>query len=334
MNTGRSAAVAALTAQTAAVLLLLALAAPAPAVELPGPLVEAGWLADHLDEVVMLDVRRDTASFTGQTRLLKKKGSGRLQILSIGGHIPGARLVDYAKVRATRDIDDSEVTRMLPEAAAFETLMQDAGVDNDSIIVITSKGLTGDDVSQATRLYWQLKYFGHDAVALLNGGIGHWVLEGHPLVRTVQTPRRGTWTATAQRTEILATSAEVAEAVAGDDAQLIDYRPLGAYLGTWKPSYVYEKGHIPGARPFPEELMTTRGAPARFPGTGRLRKLYEAMKLDPGVPSIAYCNSGNLASTGWFIQHELLGNDRVRLYDGSMHQWTLEGRPVQRMELE
>jgi thiosulfate/3-mercaptopyruvate sulfurtransferase len=74
--------------------------------------------------------------------------------------------------------------------------------------------------------------------------------------------------------------------------------------------------------------------PARFPSVEELSKLYQAMHLQDAAPSIAYCNSGHLASGGWFIQHELLGNKNVKLYDGSMHEWTLEKRPVKAMVME
>jgi thiosulfate/3-mercaptopyruvate sulfurtransferase len=189
-------------------------------------------------------------------------------------------------------------------------------------------------LTMAARLYWQLKYFGHDKVAILNGGVAQWFLEGRDMTLAAAEPAKGDWAATAAREEMLATSADVAAAVDKGGVQLIDYRPVSAYMGTWKKSYVYDKGHIPGAKVFPNDLMTSVGVPARFPSADMLADLYKGMKLDASADSIAYCNSGQLAAGGWFIQHELLGNERTRLYDGSMHQWTLEKRPVKAMVME
>ena len=93
------------TAVLALSLALICLPASVPAVELPGPLVEPAWLEDNLDQVVVLDVRKDVKSFTGQARLKKDKKSGKLTIVAVGGHIPGAGLVNYKKVRANRSID-------------------------------------------------------------------------------------------------------------------------------------------------------------------------------------------------------------------------------------
>jgi thiosulfate/3-mercaptopyruvate sulfurtransferase len=60
----------------------------------------------------------------------------------------------------------------------------------------------------------------------------------------------------------------------------------------------------------------------------------EQLGIDTTAAIITYCNSGQLASASWFVFSELLGNDKVKLYDGSMHQWSLEKRPVVRMRME
>jgi thiosulfate/3-mercaptopyruvate sulfurtransferase len=304
------------------------------ATTIPGPLVETDWLANNLGDVVILDVRKDVASFGRPAKLSKDKKTGKLNIVAVGGHIAGARLIDYKQVRAERKLADNKLVGMLPEPAAFEKLMRTAGVNTDSAVVIISKGMSNDDMTMATRLYWELKYYGHDNMAIVNGGMAQWLLDGRATTLSAATPDAGNWAATARRNEILASSDDVAAALGKSDTQLIDYRPISLYLGTWKKSYVYDTGHIPGAKSFPNELMTSAAVPARFPAAGELHKLYQAMHLDEAAPSISYCNSGHLASGGWFIQHELLGNRNVKLYDGSMNEWTLEKRPVKAMVIE
>jgi thiosulfate/3-mercaptopyruvate sulfurtransferase len=304
------------------------------ATTVPGPLVETDWLAANLDKVVILDVRKDVASFTKPAKLTKDKESGKLSVVAVGGHIPGARLIDYKNVRAERSIDGRKVSGMLPAPADFEKLLRAAGVDTDSALVIVSKGMSNDDMTMATRLYWELKYYGQDNMAILNGGMAQWLVDGRATTLALAPPAEGNWTASARRDEILASSDDVAAALGKGSIQLVDYRPLSMYLGSEKKSYVYDKGHIPGAKPFPNELMTSSAAPSRFPAVEELRQLYQAMHVDESAPSIGYCNSGHVASGGWFIQHELLGNKNVKLYDGSMHEWTLEKRPVKAMVME
>ena len=167
----------------------------AAAVQLPGPLVEPDWLAAHLDKVVVLDVRKDVKSFTEQAKLAKDKKTGKLKLLAVGGHIPGAHLVDYKMVRADRMVHGLKVEKLVPEAADFQALMQAAGANSDSVLVVVSKGMSGLDMTMATRLYWQIKYFGHDAVAVLNGGMAQWTVEGRPLSRDPAVAVAGNWQA-------------------------------------------------------------------------------------------------------------------------------------------
>ncbi len=311
------------------------LAAPAAgAGTLPGPLVETDWLAGNLGKVVVLDVRKDVRSFTTAPRWVRDKKTGKRRLVRVGGHIEGARLIDYSKIRTTREMHGHKVTRMIPPKDQFEKVMRAAGVNAGDAIVIVSKGLGSGDVTMATRLYWQLKYFGHDELAILNGGLAKWLKEGRPVTTAAGRPRPGTWTARTERRELLATSEEVAEAVRKRSAQLVDTRPLSQYLGIYHKSYVYAPGHIPGAKPFPNELLTRPKAPATFVPVQDLRTLARELGIKPDASTITYCNSGHLASGSWFVFSELLGNKQVKLYDGSMHEWTLEKRPTVRLKME
>jgi thiosulfate/3-mercaptopyruvate sulfurtransferase len=186
----------------------------------------------------------------------------------------------------------------------------------------------------ATRLYWQLKYYGQDEIAILNGGMAQWLNERRGVDSKADKPQPGNWRATAERKELLATSADVANAVDKKSAQLVDTRSLPLYFGTGKKSYVYAKGHIPGAKPFPNELLTQPSVPAKFTPIDELRSLAKEMGVDTDANTITYCNSGHLASGSWFVLHELMGNKNVKLYDGSMHQWTMEERPVTSFKME
>jgi len=302
---------------------------------LPGPLVEGDWLAANLGTVTILDVRGDTRSFITEPTYALDPASGKRFLYTVGGHVPGALLVDYAHLRGSRNIGGRQVSGMLPDKTAFEALVQQAGVRRGSAIVVMSAGEGDGDLTLATRLYWSLKYYGHDNVAVLNGGMAQWLNENRAVSIDTSQLARGDWVATAERRELLAGSDDVAQAVANHATQLIDTRALGVYLGTWEgPSYVYAKGHIPGAKVFPSELLTTGTAVARFPEIETLRALATGLGIDTKAPTITYCNSGHLASGSWFVLSELMGNKNVKLYDGSMHEWTLEKRPVKTLIME
>ena len=161
-------------------LTLLTAGHAASALQVPGPLVDSDWLEQHLDEVSILDVREDIESFTRKAVLVRKRFTGDLRLRRFGAHIPGAVLVDFLNIRTSREINDRNVRYLIPEKAEFEELMQSWGVNRDDVIVILSPGAANDDVTMATRLYWQVKYFGHDNVAILDGGMAQWLLEQKP----------------------------------------------------------------------------------------------------------------------------------------------------------
>jgi len=305
------------------------------AASLPSALVETDWLAKNASKVTILDVRKDVKSFTAKPVFTMDKKTKKKKLVKIGGHIPGASLVNYGKLRDKTKIGGKTVTRMIVGKDVFSKLMQDAGVNKDSVIVIVSKGENDGDVTEATRLYWQLKYYGHDNIAILNGGMGQWLKDRRKISIKASKVKKGNWVATAERKEILATSEDVAAAVKSKDTQLMDTRSLSLYLGTWrKKSYVFADGHIPGAKVFPTELLTQPKAPARFVATKELKTMAEQMGLDTSAKTITYCNSGHLATGMWFVMSELMGNKNTKMYDGSMHQWTLEKRPTVKMKME
>ena len=157
------------------------LMASAYAGSLPGPLVDTDWLAKNSKSVLILDVRKDTKSFAAKPVWKTDKKTKKKKLLKVAGHIPGASLVDYGKLRAKVSIGGKTVQKMLPGKSAFEKFMQSVGVNKNSTIVIVSKGNNNGDMTMATRLYWQLKYYGHDDMAILNGGMGQWILDDEKL---------------------------------------------------------------------------------------------------------------------------------------------------------
>ena len=303
------------------------------AASVPGPLVETSWLAKNKSNVVILEIRKDVKSFTKKPVFSKNKKTGKLKLKKVAGHIPGSTLVNYKNLRSNKKIDGRTVQKMLVGKVAFEKVMQDAGVNKNSAVVIVSKGENNLDLTMATRFYWQMKYYGHDNMTILNGGMAQWLIDKRKLSTKATKPAKGNWVSTAERNNILATSKDVESAVS-KKGQLVDTRPISLYLGTWrKKSYVYANGHIPGAKPFPNELLSSK-MPAKFLNPSDSKSLLQQMGVKTDKESITYCNSGHLATGSWFVLSELLGNKNVKMYDGSMHEWTLEKHPVVKLKME
>lgn len=321
MNLHRTRVLAALAA-------MLALSAHAD-VTLPGPVVTAQWLSSHLDDVTVLDVRSDVDAFTGAPEYDVDDKTGARTLVAVGGHIPQALLVDFDRTRSARMVNGRKIEKMLPDKAAFEKLMQDAGLRAGRPIVITANGQTVDEIDMAARLYWSLKVYGEDHVAILDGGDAGWLAAGQALIGEKSSIARGDWKASSERLDLVADASDV-EKAGGAKVQLVDARPLPQYAGlSFKKPLVTAGGHVSGARNLPTDVHTkSAGGAQLFLTPGEYRSVMKLQGIDPAAPTISYCNTGHLASGAWFVISEVLGNKNVRLYDGSMHDWTSSGHPV------
>jgi thiosulfate/3-mercaptopyruvate sulfurtransferase len=285
--------------------------AKAPAVT---PLVDAEWLASHLDneDVIVLDIRS------------KIDGGGRAAYDA--GHVPGAVHSSYTDDgwRTTRD----GVVGMLPPVPDLEALIGSLGVDNDDAVVIVPAGVNSTDFGSAARVYWTFKVLGHDQVAILNGGHRAWVEAGRPVEQAASTRVPTTFTANV-RPELIATDEEVA-ALREQQGVLVDSRPVEFYKGERKHPDARVAGTIPGARNL-QEGMLVKGESAYFVDRAQLDRLIADAGIDDSGDKavVTFCNTGHWASTTWFALSEIAGYSNVAMYDGSMVGWTAdESRPV------
>ncbi len=287
------------------------------ALDVPGPLVSTQWLEQHLQAVVLLDVRNKPETF------------------SSAGHIPGARLMDWEAVNVKRTIEGVALEKMMPDAQAFSHLMRSLGVNEDSAVVVTTDGKNSAEVTFGTRVYWGLKYYQHENVAVLDGGTAQWLKEGKATTKEVPEIKPGNFSIKGENNSILATTAEVKQALDTGSAQLLDARTLDFYLGIAQKPYVSAKGHIPNAKHFPHPMLVSGDSPATFLAAIELEKAMQAMGLNTDKSIIVYCNSGHLASGPWFILSALLHKSDIRIYEGSMHEWTKgNSLPLVTMKME
>ncbi len=278
------------------------------ALNVPGPLVDPAWVNAHKGEIKLLDIG-------------KHKKTSKL---------PGAIPVDYKKVRVKATIEGVKAKGLVPSKEAWQKLVRSWGINNGDAVVLTYAGKGFGDATQATRVYWQFKYYGYDNVAIMNGGDKAWKKAKLPMEKKghAASVQSGNFTAKDADKSIYASTDEVANA-AKNGYQLLDSRDMGLYIGTWHKGSVKASGHIPGAKFFGVTLDTA-AKPSKFFDADTYKKAAAAINVDLSKPSIVYCNTGHLATGNWFILHELLGNKKVKLYDGSMHLWTLHGKPVER----
>lgn len=239
------------------------------------------------------------------------KSNNKLVILGIddaGGKIPNSRAIEYKSVR---DKDDN-----VQDAKLFEALMQREGVNNDSKVVIVESGKGYGSFHPAARLYWTFKYFGHDNVYLLSGGLQDWVDMGGEVTEDRPKRARGNFTAKTPRSDIYASTEQVKAALGKQT--IVDARPFANYIGVDKPAVAKQNGHIDGAKAAPLNIYFKTGTVLH--DKEKLAALFDGLNIDMSKESIVYCNTGSFAAVGWYVMQEVLGK-KVRMYDGSMKEW-------------
>lgn len=310
-----------MTATARLVIALLALAALPVAARAESPLVSVDWLKANLGrpQMLILDVR----SGAGLTREAYAKG-----------HIPGAVYTDYAK-DGWREKNAAGIEGMLPPPEKVARLVGSLGIANATHVVLVPEGKTAADVAAATRIYWTLMLLGHDRMSILNGGYKAWT---DPVDAKTKTPLNPIATGDekvapadfkmALRKEMLIGVAEVEAALRGGQL-LVDNRPYDFFVGLNRSPAAKRAGTIPGARSLPEGWFMMNGGGA-FRPREQLLRLYQTQGIAALEPHIAFCNTGHWASLGWFVAHEIIGNRAVRLFHGSMAEWTQDAaRPVE-----
>jgi thiosulfate/3-mercaptopyruvate sulfurtransferase len=297
-----------LTGVAIAAALAFGLAAPVHAAE---PLVSAQWLKQNLaaPDLVVLDIR---SALDGGGAAAHAKA-----------HIPGAVHSDYDKGgwRVAR----GGIPFMLPSAAQLEALISDLGIDEDSHVVIVPAGVHVLDFGAAARVYWTLKVAGHEKVSILDGGFAAWRGAGYAVELGVNRPTAKLFSVTFDSSRLIEL-AEVERIEKSHEATLLDARPASFFAGKEKAPAAKAYGHIPGALNL-DSAAFYDGKANRLKPTAALAALAASL---PEGPIVSYCNTGHWAATNWFVLSELLGRKDVRLYYGSMVEWTADPqRPVE-----
>ena len=264
------------------------------------PLISTGELRDRLHEVTVLDVRYRMGGPGGPDEYA-------------AGHIPGAVYVDVDTELANPPGEGGR--HPLPDTDRFQEAMRRAGVSGDRPVVVY------DDwqAHAAGRCWWLLRYHGHLAVRVLDGGWSAWVADGREADMSTLTPEPGDFTARPGALPLVE-----ADRVREVDV-LVDARAAERYRGETEPIDPVA-GRIPGAVNVPSGRNLT--GDGRFRPAAELREIYAEVGATPGADVAAYCGSGVTAC------HDLIAMEvagiTAALYPGSWSGWIADPeRPVE-----
>ena len=239
------------------------------------------------------------------------------------GHIPGA--VGWNWQTQLQD----NVRRDLIDKAALEKLLGESGISNDTAIL-----LYGDNNNWfAAYAFWQLKYYGHQDVKLINGGRKKWLEEKRPLTKDTTKVAPATYRVSGINESLRAFRDDVLSVVQGKKrGQLVDVRSVDEFTGKiiappGMTETAQRAGHIPGAANIP--WVQAANEDGTFKSADALATLYQGKGITGSDEVIAYCRIGERSSHTWFALKYLLGYDHVRNYDGSWTEWgNLIGSPI------
>ncbi|MES2318087.1 MAG: sulfurtransferase [Pseudomonadota bacterium] len=275
-------------------------------------LITPAALADHLDspDWVAVDCRHDLMNPTA--------GRDGYAI----GHIPGAVFadMDHELSGAKRGPDGAFRGRHpLPERAALAETLRGWGIGPGTQVV----AYDAQGGMFAARLWWLLRWLGHPAVAVLDGGLAAWQSQGLALSAEVPARARGSF---AEQAPLVATvsAAQVLENIDGGEKIVLDARAPDRFRGeneTMDPV----GGHIPGAknRFFKDNLQDD----GRFKDAAQLKADFSGLVNDP-AKAIMQCGSGVTACHN-LLALEVAGMPGAALYPGSWSEWCADpARPV------
>ena len=274
----------------------------------PESLVSTEWVAEHGNDanVRLVEVDVDTSAYEQ-------------------GHIAGAVGWNWQSQL------QQPVRRDLASKEEIEELLGSSGIGNGTTVI-----LYGDNNNWfAAWAFWQLKYYGHGDVRLMNGGRAKWEAEGRPMTTEVPSHAATTYGASEGDQSIRAYRDQVLAMVNAGSISLVDVRSPAEFSGELlaPPAAPQEGsqrgGHIPGASSIPwGQAVDEDGT---FKSAEALRELYGAQGIDGSKETIAYCRIGERSSHTWFALTQLLGFEDVRNYDGSWTEWgSIVGAPIEK----
>ena len=281
------------------------------------PLVSSDWVYNKIqsgetnDNILLIDIRNSI-------------GDGSYEAY-LEGHVPTSIHSDYMKDGWRVKVDNT--VGLVPTESQFQDLARSLGVNSDTHVVIIPAGVSSTDFGSAARSYWTFKAFGHENVSILDGGYNAWknAYPNQTETGAFNTLVEGNFTAKFNP-ELYVSTNDVAKIVdTKSDVILLDGRPENQFYAKAKHGKARAAGRLPGSvLLFQENAYDIANNVLK--SEDELSEIYSDY-LEADV--VSYCNTGHWAANNWFVLSEVLGNKNVKLYDGSMVEWTEDAsRPL------
>ena len=231
-------------------------------------------------------------------------------------HLPGAVSAPYL----TRWRGPAANPGLPPSLRDLTALVQSLGLTPETRTVLVYTGIDSSDFATAARAYWTLKSLGTKELSILNGGLNAWRGAGFPVSNQAAVAPRSQWQPRFNP-QWLATRDEVRALLGQPGAVLVDSRPAPFYQGRVQVDLAHAKGTLPGAINQDSDLYFELGS-AVLMDKDSLQAEADKAHAKPDQTVVTFCNAGHWSATDWFVRSELLGEPNVKLYAGSVIDWS------------
>lgn len=215
---------------------------------------------------------------------------------------------------------------LVPPLPELTELVQSLGLTPQTRTVIVYAGIDATDFGGAARVYWTLASLGLRELSILNGGLTAWVDAGFEPSDVAAVAERSDWQPVLNQ-QWMATREDVLAVLGDDDTLLVDARPPLYFEGRTKVPQIRALGTLPSAVNLDSELFFELGS-AELMGADELADEADTLDVAPDHAIITFCNAGHWSATDWFVLNQLLGYADVRMYPGSMADWTNAPEPL------
>ena len=230
-------------------------------------------------------------------------------------HIPGSVNAPYAKWRGPATNPGE-----LPDHAKLVELVQSLGLTADTHAVVVSHGKDATDFGAMARVYWTLKSLGLKELSILNGGLKEWEAAKLPFSNVAIQVAPSTY-APSFDASWLSTREDISQRIKLSNAVLVDSRPDAFYQGKTQAPAAKLAGTLPGAVQL-DFNQWFEPKSSKFVDTAKAKTIAAQIHVPDGQDAVAFCNTGHWAATDWFGLSEVAGIPNVKLYAGSMVDWT------------
>ena len=235
-------------------------------------------------------------------------------------HIPGAVFFDINKVADP----NNSLPHMIPQKDLFSKMMQNLGLNNEDEIVIYDNS----PFLSSARAWFLFRYFGHDKVSIMQGGLENWKNSGGNISQENVVIKKGNYTAKDEKKDLVVNLDQMIIATQNKEKIILDARSKQRFLGEAKePRPNLPSGHIPNSKSLPSSILINKNGYLK--SKDEIKKILDDINVNPNDKIIATCGSG-VSACVISIALYCLGKKNVPIYDGSWTEWASSGQEIRK----